>query len=82
MRGSELIAWRELMGFSQLDLMKELGVKSRQTISSWENSEEIPRIVALAIKALEFDPNLREWAGKATPAKAARKFNRQSALAS
>ena len=76
MRGKELAAWRERMGFSQLDLMKELGVKSRQTISSWENSDAVPRIVELAVISLERDPGLRLFAGEAASPREGRRYFR------
>ena len=74
MRGSELVAWRKRLGYSQIDLMRELEVRSRQTISSWENSERIPRIVELAIVSLERDEQLRRYAGKAASAKEVRHY--------
>ena len=53
MRGIDLKRWREGRGWKQIDLMTELDVKSRQTIVTWENSQEIPRLVELAIIALD-----------------------------
>ena len=45
--------------------MHELGVRSRQTISSWERPEkELPRLVELALRALELDPACKRRAGK------------------
>lgn len=52
MLGSKLRAWRKSLGWTQADLMEELEVSSRQTISTWENSEKIPRMAELAIIAL------------------------------
>lgn len=53
MRGAELKEWRKKVGLTQADLMEELEVNSRQTISTWENAEQIPRIVELAVTALD-----------------------------
>src|SRR4051812_42202505 len=53
MRGSELKLWRTTRGWKQTDLMQELGVSSRQTLSTWETSEKVPRIVELAVIALD-----------------------------
>ena len=64
MTGSELAALRRRLGFSQLELMRELDVRSRQTVSSWENSDEAPRIVVLALHALELDQDCRIMFGK------------------
>jgi transcriptional regulator with XRE-family HTH domain len=53
MLGSELKRWREARGWQQSDLMKELEVSSRQTITNWESSEQLPRLVELAVIALD-----------------------------
>jgi transcriptional regulator with XRE-family HTH domain len=53
MTGLELRAWREKIGWTQVDLMVELEVKSRQTMSTWEHAEKIPRVAELAIIALD-----------------------------
>ena len=53
MSGDELRTWRQRRGWNQTDLMKELEVASRQTISTWELSARVPRIVELAIVALD-----------------------------
>lgn len=53
MTGAELRSWREQIGWTQADLMSELDVRSRQTISSWEGADEIPRLVELAIIAID-----------------------------
>ena len=75
MQGPDLLAWRKRNGFSQEELMKELGVRSRQTISSWENSEkDVPRLVELALNALEKDPSCRRRAGKKASAKEKRDY--------
>lgn len=53
MQGAELRRWRKNIGWTQTELMEELEVSSRQTISTWENAEQIPRIVELAVTALD-----------------------------
>jgi transcriptional regulator with XRE-family HTH domain len=53
MKGVDLKLWREQNHLTQEKLMGELGVKSRQTIIAWEHSEYIPRIVELAVIALD-----------------------------
>lgn len=53
MTGADLRGWREKLGWNQIDLMQEMEVRSRQTISTWEASKEIPRLVELAIIALD-----------------------------
>ena len=60
MRGSDLVAWRKIHGYSRSRLLGELGVKSRQTLSTWENSDEIPRLLELALLALARIPECRE----------------------
>ncbi len=73
MTGEELVAWRRHNGYTQEALMKELGVKSRQTIISWEKpGREVERTVELALNALEHDPKLRRMAGKKASAREAR----------
>jgi transcriptional regulator with XRE-family HTH domain len=70
MRGEELVAWRRRNGFTQAQLMVELGVKSRQTMSAWEKlGREVPRLAELALMTLEREPAVRVIHGKkATPA--------------
>lgn len=75
MTGEELVAWRRRNGYSQEQLMRELDVKSRQTISSWEKSgNQVERTVELALIALERDPMLRRIAGKKASAREARAY--------
>ena len=65
MRGIDLKERRKRLGYNQEDLMRELGIKSRQTISTWENtSESLPRILELALTALENIPQCRNLLGK------------------
>jgi len=65
MLGADLVSWRTRNGYRQEDLMRELDVKSRQTISSWERPEHVvPRLVELALIALEHAPSCRRIAGK------------------
>ena len=70
MRGEELVAWRRRNGFTQVLLMAELDVRSRQTMSALEKPDrEVPRLVELALKTLEREPEVRRMHGKkATPA--------------
>jgi transcriptional regulator with XRE-family HTH domain len=69
MRGEELVAWRRRNGFTQAQLMAELDVRSRQTMSAWEKPDrEVPRLVELALMTLEREPSVRLIHGKkATP---------------
>jgi transcriptional regulator with XRE-family HTH domain len=53
MKGSDLKAWRQNNGWTQLDLMEELEINSRQTINNWEKAERIPRLAELAIIAID-----------------------------
>jgi transcriptional regulator with XRE-family HTH domain len=53
MRGVELKVWREKRGWTQSDLMQELAIGSRQTVTTWEASDRIPRTIELAIIALD-----------------------------
>lgn len=65
MIGSDLTAWRERNGYSQKKLQIELGIKSRGTISAWENSvKPLSRTLELALIALERIPDLRKSVGK------------------
>ena len=75
MKGSELKSWRERNGyFSQTSLMDELGIRSRTTMSSLENSEDsIPRVYLLALIALERHPELRTVASQRLPGATQRK---------
>ena len=40
--------------------MRELEIKSRQTIVKWEASDEIPRLLELAMKAIDELPDARK----------------------
>ena len=65
MTGSEMKAWRKRNGYSsQKMLQEELKLGSRATVSAWEAAEKVPRLVELALTALETDPSLREFGGK------------------
>jgi transcriptional regulator with XRE-family HTH domain len=63
--GPELRAWRKANGYAtQESLQRELGVKSRGTISAWEQADvRLPRLVELALTALERVPNCRMIGG-------------------
>ena len=63
MKGSEWATWRNRLGYSQQKIMRELGINSRQTISTWENSEEVPRLAVLALHALEQYPTCQNIIG-------------------
>lgn len=75
MRGAELAKLRKEMGFTQSDLMEELGVASRQTISSWEKpGRDVPRLVELAVIALRDVPKCRIRYGKKATRREQREF--------
>jgi DNA-binding XRE family transcriptional regulator len=67
MLGTDLPEWRKRNGdLTQNALRMALGVKSRQTIISWEKSEEqLPRMVELALLALERLPEAMNVGGQA-----------------
>ncbi len=76
MRGCDLREWRKRNGFTQDELRQELEIGSRQTVSSWERPEnEVPRLVELALRALELDPTCRQRAGKKATAKERRDYS-------
>jgi DNA-binding XRE family transcriptional regulator len=67
MLGTELPEWRRRNRFTQDTLRMALGVKSRQTIITWEKStERLPRLVELALLALERFPDERKVTTLAT----------------
>jgi DNA-binding XRE family transcriptional regulator len=67
MLGTELPQWRAKNRFTQDTLRMALGVKSRQTIITWEKSTEpLPRLVELALLALERFPDERKVTTLAT----------------
>lgn len=75
MRGRDLRDWRKRNGFSQEELRRELELGSRQTVSSWERPEkEVPRLVELALRALELDPTCRRHGGRKASAKVGRDY--------
>lgn len=60
MKGTELPGWRQRNRFTQDALRMALGVKSRQTIITWEKSpDRLSRLVELALMALEKLPEAR-----------------------
>jgi hypothetical protein len=60
MLGIELPQWRQRNRFTQNTLRMALGLGSRQTIITWEKStEKLPRLVELALLALEHLPEQR-----------------------
>jgi DNA-binding XRE family transcriptional regulator len=67
MLGTELPEWRRRNRFTQDTLRMALGVKSRQTIITWEKSTDpLPRLVELALLALERFPDERKVTTLAT----------------
>ncbi|SFN38065.1 DNA-binding transcriptional regulator, XRE-family HTH domain [Bradyrhizobium sp. Rc3b] len=67
MRGTELPEWRKRNSFTQDTLRIALGVKSRQTIITWEKqADPLPRLVELALLALENFPEERNVTALAT----------------
>ncbi len=67
MLGTDLPGWRARHGFTQDTLRMALGVKSRQTIITWEKSTDpLPRLVELALLALENFPQERHVTARQT----------------
>jgi len=67
MLGIELPQWRARNRFTQDTLRIALGIRSRQTIITWEKSTEpLPRLVQLALLALENFPEERKVTALAT----------------
>ena len=64
MNGREWAVWRRQLGYSQHAVMQELGINSRQTISTWENADEVPRLAVLALHAIEHHPECRNVIGQ------------------
>jgi transcriptional regulator with XRE-family HTH domain len=46
-----MLAWRELMGYSQRDACEQLGC-SRGALAAWEKGQKMPRYIGLACAAL------------------------------
>ena len=53
MKGHDLKKWRVANLMTQASLMTELGITSRQTLNKWESSERVPRIIELAVTAID-----------------------------
>jgi DNA-binding XRE family transcriptional regulator len=67
MLGTELPEWRKRNSFTQDTLRIALGIRSRQTIITWEKSTApLPRLVELALFALENYPDQRKVTALAT----------------
>ena len=67
MLGTELPDWRKRNSFTQDTLRIALGIRSRQTIITWEKSTApLPRLVELALFALENFPEQRNVTALAT----------------
>jgi DNA-binding XRE family transcriptional regulator len=61
MLGTELPEWRKRNSFTQDTLRIALGIRSRQTIITWEKSTQpLPKLVELALFALEHFPDQRK----------------------
>lgn len=63
MSGADLKAWRRAIGWTQSDLMEELGITSRQTVAGWERAARLPRLVELAVIALDQNEACRNRSG-------------------
>ena len=82
MNGPELRQLRKRLGYSQQTFIEELGVKSRTTLVTWEKSEtNVPRLVELAVLALEHLPEHRRIHGKGAKAHERRAFEKKIAKA-
>jgi DNA-binding XRE family transcriptional regulator len=64
--GSDLKGWRRRNGYTQEMLRLALGIGSRQTVISWEKSDEpLSKTIELALLALEHLPEMCSFvAGK------------------
>ena len=79
MRGHELRERRKQLGWTQTDLIAELGVRSRQTLVTWEQSaEDLPRYLELALLALERLPECRRLIGRRANAGERKSFERRA----
>jgi len=56
--GAAVKEWRVRNRYSQADLAEELEV-ARQTIIKWESSAQIDRVVELALRALDGNPQVQ-----------------------
>ncbi len=90
MNGPELRERRKLLGYTQRGFLKEIGVRSRQTLITWEKSDaKLPRLVELAVLALEKLPECRlenlpkcpEYTGKGATAAERKMFDKSRAEA-
>jgi transcriptional regulator with XRE-family HTH domain len=77
MTGAEFKEKREALGYSVEELKREIG-RSKATIYAWESSPTVPRLVELALIALETVPDCHRIAGEKVPAKDAREFAKGS----
>jgi DNA-binding XRE family transcriptional regulator len=62
MTGADWAEWRRRLNYTQETICLELGVRSRQTIISWEKANSVPRMAELALYALEHVPSARNIA--------------------
>jgi hypothetical protein len=75
MKGSDWADWRKRLGYSSTRLlMRELGIRSRQTIHNWEKADDVPRWAELALYALENYPKCRQVFGNPVTKTEARKY--------
>ncbi len=83
MKGPELRQRRERLGYTQRGFLKEIGVRSRQTLITWEKSDaKLPRLVELAVLALENLPECRQQIGKRATTAERKAFDKMSARVS
>ena len=62
MYGADLKTWRRRNNYTQEALRLALGLGSRQTIITWEQSErQLDKVVELALIALEHVPEKAQW---------------------
>jgi DNA-binding XRE family transcriptional regulator len=74
MKGSEWAERRKSLGYNVQMLMLELEVGSRQTINNWEKADKVPRVLELAIYALEHYPECRQVGGENITKTAGRRY--------
>src|SRR5262245_33601113 len=79
MHGSELRRRREALGYTQIALAQEWGLKSRQTLAAWEKSPKVSRLVEHALLSLENFPEIRSVAGESCPPWTRRKLDAREA---
>jgi DNA-binding XRE family transcriptional regulator len=63
LNGAWLRAWRTRNNYSQAQLAAELEV-TRQSVIKWEKSDQLDRMLGLALTALERDTQLQKIAAR------------------